>query len=67
MKYLMMALVALVMAGCATHEASIDCVDCNSHLENGATTIDCNTCTFKYDGKLREGDVINLPTLPDRV
>jgi len=68
MKYLLMAVMALALTGCLNKEANLDCVGCTTHLENGASTVDCTTCTFKYDGEMKEGNIIdvNLPQLPTR-
>ena len=68
MKYLMMALAALALTGCLNKEANLDCIGCTTHLENGASTVDCDTCTFKYDGEMKESNIIDisLPSLPSR-
>ena len=68
MKYLLMAVMALALTGCLNKESHIDCVGCSTHLENGASTVDCATCTFKYDGEMRDGNIVDvsLPQLPAR-
>ena len=69
MKKVLLGLVALfALSGCVKHSGSIDCVGCSTHLENGASTVDCTTCTFKYDGEMRDGNIIDvsLPQLPSR-